>query len=263
MKISVIVTTYENPAFLRRVLDSYLRQSIFPFELVVADDGSGGDTRKVVEECAMRAPFPVIHARQEHDGPRLAKLRNLAALRASGDYLVYTDGDCVPGPRFVSDHSLLARKGFYTQGKRIYLGPAASQSFTGGESLPRLIAMRLSGRMDKAHLLIRIPGLALPVRGIRGTRSCNLAVWKDDLLRVNGWNERFVGAWREDSEFALRLQRSGVRRKDAIFSAVLFHLFHGKSDRGRREENDRLLEEAYSAPVFAADGLVKSQPPRA
>ncbi len=260
MKISVIVTTYNHPDYLGKVLNGYLRQRRTPDELVVADDGSGPETRAVVVEFARRAPFPLIHAWQEDHGPRPAAARNLATLRSSGDYLIFTDGDCVPGPHFVEDHARLARHGSFVQGKRIYVRAKAVDGLTGAEGFGRLLCLWLTGGINKPHHLIRIPGLAVhrnDPSGKRGIRSCNLAVFREDLEQVNGWNERFIGCWREDSELVVRLQRAGCRRRDAYFSAVIFHLHHDESDRGHREENDRLLDVALEGPVFISEGLVK------
>ena len=263
MKVSVIVTTYNNPRYLRKVLEGYIRQVRPPDELVVADDGSGPEARAVVEEFTRRASFTVIHAWQEDDGPRPARVRNLATRRSSGDYLVFTDGDCVPGPRFVADHVRLARRRSFVQGKRILVQAKAVGDFTGRESTAALLRLWFAGGIGKLHHLVRLSGLAVRRRGWKGIRGCNLAVFRDDFYRVNGWNERFIGCWREDSELAVRLQRAGCRRRDALFSAVVFHLHHDKSDRGHREENDRLLEAAWSGPVFAPEGLNRTVEVRA
>jgi glycosyltransferase involved in cell wall biosynthesis len=257
MKLTVVVTTYESPAYLAKVLRGYLGQTRPPAELVVADDGSGSETRELVERFARAASFPLVHARQEDEGPRPARARNLATRRSSGDYLVFTDGDCVPGPRFVADHARLARRGSFVQGKRILVEARAVEGFTGRESTADLLRLWLKGGIRKPHLLLRVPGLAVGKTGPRGVRGCNMAVFREDLYRVNGWNERFIGCWREDSELAVRLERSGCRRRDALFSAVVFHLHHDASDRGRREENDRLLARASEEPVFCEEGLVK------
>jgi glycosyltransferase involved in cell wall biosynthesis len=257
MKVCVIVTTYDNPFYLEKVLAGYLHQSKFPDELVVADDGSKDDTKLLIADYTRRAPFPIIHSWQPHDGPRVARARNLATKQSSSDYFIYTDGDCIPVPDFIKDHIRLVRPGSFVQGKRMLVQAKAVPNFTGQENALRLFGLWLAGGLKKAHLLIRIPGLAVTKNGVKGIRSCNLAVFREDLYRVNGWNERFIGCWREDSELALRLLRSGCCRRDALFSAIVFHLHHETSDRGDKSMNEQMLEEAKTGPIFVPQGLLQ------
>ena len=228
-KITVIVSTHNRPAYLKKVLAGYLHQTVLPGELVVADDGSGQPTRDVVDRFRAQAPFPVIHAWQPHARTvRLSHLRNLATRSSSGDYLVYTDGDCVPTRHFVSDHLRLARPGWFVQAKRMWVRYKALLPFTGQESNSQLLKLAAQGGLGKPQWLVHIPGIGVPKKTIKGIRGCNMAVFRSDVERINGHNEEFLGFWRQDSEFALRLMRSGVRRKDAFFSAMVFHLEHEK-----------------------------------
>ena len=79
---------------------------------------------------------------------------------------------------------------------------------------------------------------------LRGIRGCNLAIWRDDLVRVNGYNEAFVGWGREDSELAARLMNSGVRRLDVRGRALCYHLWHPPVSRAELAGNDELLARA-------------------
>ena len=256
MKISLIATTYNRPDFLRKVLAGYLAQKRLPDEAVIADDGSGPETKDVVDDFRKKAPFPIIHARQEKVGIRLSRLRNMATRASSGEYVIYTDGDCIPGPWFIKDHERLAEPGWFVQGKRFMVQQKANEVITGAERWPRLLMLWLSGGIKKLHHIPHIPGLAIRKKSIKGIISCNLAVWRKDIYNINGWNEKFVGFWRQDSEFALRLLLSGIRRKDALFSAVSFHLAHEKplvqQDLAR---NTQLLEDAKHGPFYVPDGI--------
>lgn len=94
MKISVIVSTYNHPSYLTLVLDSLKNQvNAGEYEIVIADDGSGPETKKVVEDFQKIFPVPLIHAWQEDLGFRLAASRNNACKLSSGDYLIFIDGD--------------------------------------------------------------------------------------------------------------------------------------------------------------------------
>ena len=127
MKISVIVSTYNHPSYLTLVLDSLKNQvNAGEYEIVIADDGSGPETKKVVEDFQKIFPVPLIHAWQKDLGFRLAASRNNACKLSSGDYLIFLDGDCIPKKDFVEKHRKLAEKGFFVTGTRVLL----SQTFS-------------------------------------------------------------------------------------------------------------------------------------
>ena len=256
MEISVLITTHERPEILRKVLEGYLHQVQMPDEIVVADDGSGASTRAVVDEFRCKMPVDVIHAWQEHRGIQLSKLRNHGTRQATGDYIIYTDGDCIPGPYFVSDHKRLAATSWFVQGTRMFVSEAAIPKIKGDESPLELFELWKRNELSKLRWIFRIPGLWIERRHVRGTKSCNLGVFHEDVLSINGWNEDFIGYMRQDTEFCLRLMRSGVRRRDPLFSAVSFHLEHEKIvDPEQLEHNNRLLESANTSAIFTTRGL--------
>ena len=121
MRLTLAFTTHERPDALALALRSLATQTSLPDEIVVADDGSGEVTRTVIKQHEARVPYPVHHVRQEHKGFRVARLRNLAIARATGEYIVFIDGDMVLHPEFVADHRQFARNGSFTQGVRIPL----------------------------------------------------------------------------------------------------------------------------------------------
>ncbi|MBN1808590.1 MAG: glycosyltransferase family 2 protein [Planctomycetes bacterium] len=259
MKTSVVIATYNKPEYLDRSLLSYLRQRVLPDELVVADDGSGPETAAVIRDFAKKAPFPVIHAWQEDKGWRLAAVRNLATLKSTGDYLIYSDGDCVAGPHFIADHIRLARPGAFVQGRRVMVQRQASESFTGGESFLALLRLWLGGGLKKAKLykLLHVPGLSYVRKGFKLTIGSNMAFFREDLFRVNGWDERFEGWGCEDEDIALRFQRAGVRRRVALCSAVVFHLYHEQGSGADPLALERVRNSAPNVTAFVSQGLVK------
>jgi glycosyltransferase involved in cell wall biosynthesis len=247
--IAVIITTYNSPDYLSRVLEAYLLQTQLPDELIVADDGSTGETCAVIEEFKLTAPFPVKHIRHEDLGFRAAKIRNEAVKECSSKYLIFSDGDCIPHREFVADHSAVAEQGFFVQGKRMLVRKAASASFAPSSLLPMLIRC-LRKELGGIHHLLRIPGFATTTKGLRGIKTCNFAVYRDDALAVNGFNEAFIGWGREDSEFAARLFAYGLKRKDPPFSALVFHLWHQENSRNSLDDNDRLLEDTVASKIY-------------
>lgn len=247
--ISVIITTYNSPAYLQRVLTAYLQQTVLPRELIVADDGSTTETAAVVEAFRLHAPFPVQHVWHEDLGFRAAKIRNEAIKVSTGNYLLFSDGDCLPHPAFVADHAALAKPGYFVQGKRMLVRKQAAETFAVTSSIG-LLGGCLTGQLSGAHHLLRIPGFALETHGLRGIKTCNFALYRDAALAINGFNEAFVGWGREDSEFAARLIAYGLKRHDPPFSALVFHLWHPENSRDNLDENDRMLADAVASRAF-------------
>lgn len=264
MKTSVIITTHNRSYYLEKVLYGYLHQQVQPDEVVIADDGSTDETPEIIRKYQKEASFPIIHAWSPFGGvPQIAKARNRATRECSGDYLIYTDGDCIPGPMFVADHLQMARPGYFIQGRRNFLRFSAFEKFTGAETPWQQLQFWLRGGLTRLDLMIRIPGFTIPSYGIHGIRSCNIGTFRRDVLAINGWNEHFVGYWREDSEFATRLMRSGIKRRNALYSAILFHMEHEKVfNQEDFDRNNALLEASKTGPIFIANGLMPPPKPR-
>ena len=251
MLASLIVTTYNRPDALAAVLAGVLAQEDRGFEVLVADDGSGDDTRSVVERAAADAPVRIAHVWQEDRGFRAGAARNRAAAQADGEDLVFLDGDCVPRPDFIARHRRLAERGWMVAGNRILL----SESFTGevlagglpvhAWTLAQWRAARARGAINRTAPLRSLP--LGPLRKLGGrrwerVRTCNLGVWSADFRAVNGFDEDYEGWGFEDSDLAVRLLNLGVRRKYGAFATGVLHLWHRENDRAREGENWQRLQ---------------------
>jgi glycosyltransferase involved in cell wall biosynthesis len=251
MRIAIILTTYNRPDALAAVLAGYAAQRDAEFELLVADDGSIDDTRKVVEDFKASVNFPVTHVWHEDQGFRAAAIRNRALAQTAADYIIFSDGDCVPAPRFVAQHQRLAERGWFVAGNRVLLGAGFTDQVL-RDKLPIHEWTRGAWLTAWAKRDINrwLPLVALPDGAFRksapqrweGVKTCNLAAWRDDLLRVNGLDETYSGWGLEDSDLVIRLLHAGVRHKSARFAAPVFHLWHAENDRSRLAENQRLLD---------------------
>ena len=198
MKISLVVTTYNRPDALELVLLSAARQTRKPDELVVADDGSGPDTGRLVERFASELPFPVMHAWQEDEGFRAARSRNNAIARTTGDYVITIDGDMVMHPRFVEDHAHAARPGVLVQGYRIRMSPELTERLMREKRTwvgwPRRgIGWHFYAFRNRLVSLLTPPGQCTIGSGNQG-------VWRNDLVRVNGYNDGMYGWGGEDDD---------------------------------------------------------------
>ncbi len=261
MQISVIVTTYNRPAALKEVLEGLADQHLAPWEVVVADDGSTGETAALVRKLTPAVGYRLDHAWQPDQGFRASAIRNAAIRRSSGDYIICLDGDCIPSRSFIADHRRLAEKGCFFQGGRVLVSRRRSRDYALARTRGTAAKLTdlLCGDLGNAHHLLHLP--AWPARRsqrMAGIRSCNMGLWRTDLYAVNGFNEDFVGWGREDSELAVRLFRLGLDCKRSPFMAACFHLWHPQNGRDRLGANDALLEAAMARPVhFCPNGIEK------
>jgi hypothetical protein len=158
---------------------------------------------------------------------------------------VFLDGDTVPHPRFVSDHRLLASANFFVQGHRALIQKRAAAWFGLGQFGAERRRALLTGQLEGLKHAYRWPRPLRKVRrDLRGIRGCNLGIWREHLVRVNGYNEAFVGWGREDSELAVRLLNLGVQRVDVRGWGLCFHLWHPPASRAALVNNDELLAQA-------------------
>jgi glycosyltransferase involved in cell wall biosynthesis len=245
--LALVVNTFNQPDYLLRLLNAVTRQTQLPQEIVLADDGSADPTRATFEGWAAKQSFPCTRVWQEHAGFRRARILNLAIARAASAYLVFQDGDTIPHPEFVADHLRLARPGTFVQGHRALIEQAGSSFFGLGDFGPDRRRALLCRQLRGLKHAFRWPWPACRYRSdLRGIRGCNLAIWRADLIRVNGYNEAFTGWGREDSELAVRLMNAGARRLDVRGWAICYHLWHPPASRANLPANDQLLQSALA-----------------
>ena len=265
LKAAVIVTTYNRPDALAAVLEGFREQDTHDFELLIADDGSTDETREVVEAYAKTAPHPVRHVWQEDEGFRAGAARNRALAQTSAAYVIFTDGDCVPPPFFVRRHLELAAPGYFLAANRMLLTPEFTREVL-ARRIPvhrwrgaRWLAAWMKRNVNRALPLLHLPDwrfrVSEPERWA-GVKTCNLSAWRSDLVRVNGFDERYSGWGLEDSDLVIRLLHAGVKHKSARFAAPVFHLWHRENDRTRLPENQKQLDEILASErVEASVGL--------
>ncbi len=256
VKISLIISTYNQPVSLEKVLRGVSQQARWPDEVFITDDGSEQPTREIIERWSKEARVPVRHVWHEHDGFRKVILLNKAVSAAIGDYLVFTDGDCVPHPQFIADHERLAERGFWVQGRRCYIKESFVKDFQPGRtSIP---GWMLSGRMNGITKGIRLPApIILRNREQRGIIGCNMAFWRDDVLAVNGFDEAYLGRGiGPDSDLGTRVYNLGRSRKFVYGRAIVYHLDHAVMPRDNLSVKKQWLQETIrSGKVRCERGL--------
>lgn len=246
-KTALIISTYNWPEALQLCLLSVKAQSVMPHEVIIADDGSTSRTATVIE--AMRQDFPtaLIHVWQEDQGFQLSRIRNKAIAASSCDYIVQVDGDLILHKHFIKDHIALRKRGKFVAGSRVLMNRDLSARLL-HEQQSRVHPFRsglgnFTNRFSISWLSKYMADRYKP-QDIYALRGCNMAFWREDLLRVNGYNEVFHDWGREDNEIAVRLFNAGISKRAIKFGGVVFHIYHPESDRCGCPRNDLHLAEA-------------------
>lgn len=232
---SIVLSTYNQPDWLEKTLRGFAAQERHDFEVVIADDGSREDTRRRIDSLRPQLPFELQHVWQPDDGFRKCEILN-AAIRASrGDYLIFTDGDCIPRSDFVSTHLRLCEPGRFLSGGYFKLPLAISRAIDADDIASGrcfdLAWLRRNGlpRRARDSKLWAQGGVAALLDAISTARASwnghNASGWKADLVRVNGFDQR-MGYGGEDRELGERLVNAGVRGKRVRFHAIAVHLDH-------------------------------------
>ncbi len=234
--ISVIVTTYNWPKALSFVLLSLFAQTDQNFEIVVADDGSRAETRQLIENLRKTSPVPLKHAWQEDKGFRLSRSRNNGIQKTSGEYVIFIDGDCCVRPDFIQTHRRTAAKGAFISGKRIYMRKWATEfAFRNDMHFSqwgtwRLFPVIALGAGSRPFLLIDFGQSEKKIwenqDNWQGVEGCHFGVFRKDILKIGGFDETYEGHGFEDSDFFLRLIRSGIKRKTINQGSPVLHLYH-------------------------------------
>jgi glycosyltransferase involved in cell wall biosynthesis len=255
LKISVIVTTYNRPDALALVLKALAAQTQLPFDVIIADDGSSQNTSELIEELQPQLPYSLQHIWQEDQGFRAARARNKAVAVSTGDYLIFIDGDCIPQTDFIKKHNQLAEKNCFIAGNRILL----SKKFTAQLKDPvwkwrpiQWIVPYLRRDINRFLPLIRLPISLLGKhykKKWQGAKTCNLAVWRDDFNKINGFDENFQGWGHEDADLVVRLLCNKVQRKEGRFAVPVLHLWHVEADRSNEKENRQRLEQLINTAL--------------
>ncbi|MBV9259915.1 MAG: glycosyltransferase family 2 protein [Pseudolabrys sp.] len=259
--ISVIVTTYNREDALDAVLRSLAAQTDHNFEIVIADDGSGPATKTLVDGWQGRVGRSLSHVWHDDRGFRAAEIRNRAILASRGNYCIFLDGDCIARSDFVAVHRKLAEPGWFVAGNRVLLSPDLTRHALDHKlpvetwPLSRWWAQRWRGGINRMAALLMLP--LGPLRRLRahrweGARSCNLAIWRADLDRIDGFDAEYRGWGKEDSDIIVRLLHAGVRRKDGGFAAGVLHLWHAEAPRGDLAANERKLDVLLSSELTRA-----------
>ena len=260
LKISLIISTYNYPDALDCLLTQLQKEVILlknACEIIIADDGSSNETRAIIDKH--KAIMPGIkHLWHEDNGFRKALILNKVAAEASGDYIIFIDGDCIPCPDFLLQHSNIAEKGYFVAGHRVLLSKNYTQLFLKKpdydlfkQSFLKWLLLFFNKKTNKIipyfrntfflQFLKKIQFSKWKTTDWKFPKGCNFAVFKSDFNAVNGFDESFQGWGHEDSDLFIRLLHNGLKIKDGKFLVPVLHLWHASAPRNHASDNYQRL----------------------
>ncbi len=237
MKLTVVFTTYNSPEWLEKVLWGFSCQSYRDFDIVIGDDGSTQETAQLIERMRQETGLSIQHVWHEDNGFQKCRILNKALMHVRSEYVVFTDGDCIPRQDFLRVHAEQAAPGYYLSGSYFKLPMSTSKAITKDDILTQrcfdVIWLKAHGlpKFSKTSKITASPWQAKLFNRITPTR-CNLkgsnaSAWLTDILAVNGFDERMQWGGL-DREFGVRLINRGIKPKHVRYNAICVHLDHAR-----------------------------------
>lgn len=237
MKASVIMSTYNAEEWLEKVIWGLSVQTETDFEIIIADDGSKPQTKELLDSLRTQISMPLIHVWQEDNGFQKSQILNKAIMASNSDYLIFTDGDCIPRKDFVATHLNYREKGYFLSGGYFMLPMDISKTITKNDILEQncfdakwLVKNGLK-KSFKNSKLTAIGFLAKFLNFITPTKATwnghNASGWKEDLVFINGFNQEMQYGG-QDRELGERLFNKGLKSKQIRYSAIVVHLDHAR-----------------------------------
>ena len=270
MKIGIIISTYNNPRWLEKTLWGYMFQTVMPDEIIIADDGSGEDTRRLIDSYCDK--LPLVHVWHEDNGFRKTVILNKAIQKATADYLIFTDQDCIPRRDFVETHATYAEKGYFLSGGYFKL-PMDISERVGYDDIEdgrafRLKWLRGNGlkstfkctKLFGNNLFAKFMNMITPARA--SWNGMNSSGWRKDIIAANGFDERMKYGG-EDRELGERLTNAGIKSKQIRYSAIVLHLDHKRpyiNDADWQLNNDIRKQTKCGRKTITEYGINKKQP---
>ncbi len=232
--ISVIISTRNSPEWLEKVLWGYENQSYKKFQLIIADDGSDHQTKNLIDNYRKTSGMHIDHLWHPQNGCQKSMMLNRAVMHADGDYLIFSEDNCIPRFDFVNTHKNTAKPNHFLSGGHSKLPMCCSLQVGQNEILSNDVfdimwlqshgyptyakKLRLIARWPFNRLLNLIPTE-------NRWNGHNASGWKTDIVSVNGFDERIHDGG-EDLELGDRLKNAGVKARRIRYSAVCVHLSH-------------------------------------
>jgi glycosyltransferase involved in cell wall biosynthesis len=267
MKVSIIICFYERLEYLKKCLDSLRFCSKDFDEVVIADDGSSEVIVNRLRKLIANYDFSIIHAWHARQGSRRAACRNNGIRNASGEYLIFIDGDFLVLPGSIRSHVEASKPGIFLAGRCKYLS---------GELTHKLFNSHISDTMIE-NFYLQVPErpilkehrdfIKYGILRKLGLASCrkqtfggHFSAYKKDIESINGYDENFVGWGGEDQDFALRMVKAGFTGRSVIRTARALHLWHPRELGDKHWKKGPNIEyfNRKKVPIFCENGLRKN-----
>ena len=239
MKVSLIVAVYKDIEALDLIVSALKHQTYKNFELIVAEDNNSDEMKKYVSGIS---DIDVLHTYQEDRGVRKSRSVNNAILKATGEYLIFIDGDCIPYTTFIESHVYLAEKFTVLSGRRLNLGASFSSKLREKKIESNYLEknilsnfFELKKDIKEGHLEAGIYinpenllyKLLFKKRKNSSLLGCNYSCFKEDMLKINGLDESYgASPVADDTDIEWRFKKAGLSIKPCKFAANIFHLYH-------------------------------------
>lgn len=257
MRNALLVSTYNWPEALNLVFKSIEQQSVFPDEILIADDGSTTKTKSLIDDFKNRCPVTVKHFWHEDNGFRKSEILNKTIANTTVDYIVQIDGDCILHRNFIEDHLQMAKEKIFIFGSRVNIGKKIKNKVLEEEITNFSFfspGIKKRGRTFRFPLF-RDRYQAKPEFSNK-VRGCNLSFWRQDFLKVNGYNEDISGWGREDSELILRMLNSGIMGRRLKFGGIIYHIFHPEASKNNLLVNNQIQQSTIKNKKISCDNGV-------
>lgn len=236
---TLVTPTYNWPEALELLLLSVLNQTVLPNEVIIADDGSREETKLLIEKFQKKISVPLIHIWHEDEKNRKPRIMNKAIAASKYDYIVEIDGDIIMNKHFIEDHLKNAEKGFYLFGSRVNIQKTILDSLFKSKNIHFNVFTK---GIKKRLRTIRIPFMMIFAKPhatrSKKLRGCNMSFWREDFIKINGFNENLVGWGIDDSEMIQRLHNIGIQGKRLKFAGIAFHIYHPEQSKSHIEINN-------------------------
>lgn len=267
-EISIIISTYNSKEWLQKVLWGYNVQTIQNFEVVIADDGSREDTKELIDNFKTKAIYPIVHVWHEDNGFQKSQILNKAIVACSAEYIIMSDGDCIPRNDFVEIHHTNKEKGRFLSGGYFMLPMNISELISEEDIKDQNcfnVDWLLKNGLKKSFKNNKLSATGFKEKFLNAVTPTkptwnghNASGWKKDIVAINGFDERMQYGG-QDRELGERLVNLGVKGKQIRYSAIVIHLDHprGYANKESWERNNNIRKNTRSTKVVQTSYGIK------
>ncbi|WP_027376752.1 glycosyltransferase family 2 protein [Kaistella palustris] len=261
MRTAILISTYNWPKALDLVLQTVQNQTIKPAEILIADDGSGVETKILIDRWELKSGIPIKHFWQEDQGFRKTVIMNKAVAGTSADYIIQIDGDILLHKDFIKDHISEREEKYFLNGSRSLISKEHTEEIMAHGKLNFFrIAVLAKNKINATRNTVLSRFFRKNHFKSSNVKGCNFSFWREDFIAVNGYNNEMNGWGHEDIELAARLNNLGIKQRRLKMKAVCFHLYHDFFDRKSENRNFQIYQNVVNGQIIrCGNGFLESK----